>query len=354
MLKEISFPEHEYKSVQTWLDQQGYCYTTRVYREIGKYKAGESYLAPWGDLLRIDEVQTYRKVSDRPFQDEMSDAEKEEIRRYSEDMGLPYEFIRFSRGKVDLQDCFVMEDLFPRSFTGYEERPYGILFYNPHNRDSYDSNHAVIFRDRINDLSAVLKEIITFYREKDLTPMIYQSARDHGYFAEIRNDLAKEGFNSWTEEQKFMILKSGNHITPNEKLLVRRAESWDPSFEQVFAEAEEPWETEVLKNSLNDPGIRLWVAYLGEKPVGVLYCLSDGTICRLNYVLVSKKHRSFGAGRTLIYHYVEWCRTSGIQKIFLWPAGEDPEKIYLEGGFRHAETVCAGRAVYKIPDNTGR
>ena len=57
----------------------------------------ESYLAPWGDILRIDEIQTYRKVSDRPFCDEMSDAEKEEIRKYSEDMGLPYEFIRFSR-----------------------------------------------------------------------------------------------------------------------------------------------------------------------------------------------------------------------------------------------------------------
>ena len=47
--------------------------------------------------LRIDDIQTYRKVSDRPFYDKMSDAEKEEIRKNSEDMGLPYEFIRFSR-----------------------------------------------------------------------------------------------------------------------------------------------------------------------------------------------------------------------------------------------------------------
>ena len=97
MLEKITFPEHEYESVQDWLDKQGYCYTTRVYKEVGKYKVGESYLAPWGELLRIDEIQTYLKVSDRPFCDEMSDAEKEEIRRYSEDMGLPYEFIRFSR-----------------------------------------------------------------------------------------------------------------------------------------------------------------------------------------------------------------------------------------------------------------
>ena len=97
MLEEISFPEHEYESVQNYLNTLGYCYTTRVYKEIGKYKAGKLYAAPWGDVLRIDEVKTYWKVSERPFYYYMSDDERVEIRRYSEDMGLPYEFIKFSR-----------------------------------------------------------------------------------------------------------------------------------------------------------------------------------------------------------------------------------------------------------------
>lgn len=100
MFETMPFPEREYESIRGYLDTLGYCYTTRVYKEVGKYKAGESYLSPWGDLLKIDEVQTYLKVSDRPFQDEMSEAERNEIRRYSEDMGLPYEFIRFSRSAV--------------------------------------------------------------------------------------------------------------------------------------------------------------------------------------------------------------------------------------------------------------
>ena len=99
MLKKITFPEHEYGSVQKWLDRQGFCYTTRVYKEAGKYKVGESYLAPWGDVLKIDDVQTFSRVSDRPFFDEMSEEEKDEIRKYSEDIGLPYEFIRFSRSE---------------------------------------------------------------------------------------------------------------------------------------------------------------------------------------------------------------------------------------------------------------
>lgn len=47
---------------------------------------GEAYTAPWGDVLKIDEVKTYWKVSDRPFYDEMNDDEKIEICKYFEDI----------------------------------------------------------------------------------------------------------------------------------------------------------------------------------------------------------------------------------------------------------------------------
>lgn len=100
MFEEISFPEHEYESIQNYLNKLGYCYTTRVYKEIQKYKVGELYTAPWGDALKIDEVKTYWKVSERPFYDEMNDDEKKEICKYSEDIGLPYEFIKFSKSTV--------------------------------------------------------------------------------------------------------------------------------------------------------------------------------------------------------------------------------------------------------------
>jgi len=73
---------------------------TRVYKEAGKYKVGELYKAPWGDILKINEVKKYWKVSDLPFYDEMTDDEKDLIRKYSEDMGLPYEWIKFSKQPV--------------------------------------------------------------------------------------------------------------------------------------------------------------------------------------------------------------------------------------------------------------
>ena len=248
---------------------------------------------------------------------------------------------------MDLKDCFVLEDLFPMSIADHEERPFGILFYNMENKDSWDSNHALIYRDRISDLPAVLQDIRTFYEDKGICPIIYQSTTDRGYFEEIREQLDKAGFKSWTEEQRFMVLTEENTINPNKDLTVIKAEEWDESYTSIFLEAEEPWEIEVVKRSMEDPDSHLWVAYLGEKPIGYLNCKTDRNVCRLNYLLVSKLHRNVGAGRTLCFYYVEWCKAQGISKAFLWPAGEHPEKIYYEGGFRLADTVQAGRAFKK-------
>ena len=53
MFEKISFPEYEYGSIQKYLKKLGYCYTTRVYKELGKYKVGELYAAPWGKSAGI-------------------------------------------------------------------------------------------------------------------------------------------------------------------------------------------------------------------------------------------------------------------------------------------------------------
>ena len=100
---------------------------------------------------------------------------------------------------MNLQEGYLEEDLFPKLFTNYEERSYGILFFNEANRDSYDSNHAVIYKDKIDDLSKVLTDITRFYRSKNLRPIIYQSMLDDGWFEEIERELADAGFKSWTE-----------------------------------------------------------------------------------------------------------------------------------------------------------
>ena len=87
---------------------------------------------------------------------------------------------------MKLRDCYVEEDLFPKIFTKYEERDYGILFYNTENKDSFDSNHAVIYKDKIQDLQQVLADIVRFYKTKGIRPIIYQSMLDDNWFDEIK------------------------------------------------------------------------------------------------------------------------------------------------------------------------
>ena len=95
---------------------------------------------------------------------------------------------------MNLEDCYIEEDLFPKIFTDYEEREYGILFFNTDNKDSYDSNHAVIYKDKIRDLQHVLSDITGFYKEKGSRPIIYQSMLDDNWFEEIKEELSAAGF----------------------------------------------------------------------------------------------------------------------------------------------------------------
>ena len=127
---------------------------------------------------------------------------------------------------MNLEDCYIEEDLFPKIFTDYEEREYGILFFNTDNKDSYDSNHAVIYKDKIRDLQYVLSDIIGFYKEKGSRPIIYQSMLDDNWFEEIKEEFSAAGFRSWIEDQEYMLQVGENRIIPNPDITVRKVSEW--------------------------------------------------------------------------------------------------------------------------------
>ena len=247
---------------------------------------------------------------------------------------------------MNLDKVYIEEDLFPREVTSYEERDYGFLFYNMENKDSYDSNHAIIFREKISDLDMVLKDIVGFYNEKGIMPNVYQSIREEGYFGEIKDQLKEYGFETWIEEQRYMVLFAENNITPNSEVSVKIVSKWRDEYgKEIFEKAGEPWGIDVLKRALRNDNTLLFVAFYEDKPVGMTYChITDG-ICRVDYLLVSKDCRNIGVGRTLINGFVEYCHSSHIENCYLWPDGETAEKIYYEAGFRYVETKKAGRAV---------
>lgn len=246
-----------------------------------------------------------------------------------------------------LEKIYREEDLFPREITFWEERAYGLLFYNEGNKDSYDSNHAVIFKNRISDLHQVLDDIVKFYLEKGIKPVLYQSIFDEGYFEDIKKLLSDYGFESWSESQRYMVLSERNTITSNPEITVRKVSEWQEEYgPEIFEKAGEPWEIAVAKKSLENSNTLFFVAYYSGKPVGMTYAHVHDDVCRVDYLLVSKEHRNIGVGRALINRFVEYCKINQIENCFLWPGGETAERIYYEAGFRHVDTKQAGRASY--------
>lgn len=170
---------------------------------------------------------------------------------------------------------------------------------------------------------------------------------DDNWFGNIKGDLAEAGFRSWVEDQEYMLPVCENQIIPNPEVEVSKVVKWKDELEKVFREAEEPWEIKVARKTLEYPKAWMFAAYLEGKPVGLLYGHISERACRVDYLLVSKKHRMTGVGRTLFYHYMEWCQENGMDNIYIWPDGDTPKRIYQEGGFRIVETRKAGRAVFE-------
>lgn len=244
---------------------------------------------------------------------------------------------------------YLEEDLFPREIASYEIRYYGFLFYNEENKESFDSNHAIIYREKIHNIEEVLSDIISFYTQKGIRPNIYQSICEEGFFGEIERELSEYGFEYWAEEQKYMVLSEKNEIIPNTQIDVQRVTEWEDEYgAEIFEKAGEPWEIDVAKRALGNSNTLFFVAYSKGNPVGMTRChLTDG-VCRVDYLLVSKEHRNIGVGRAIISSFVEYCHANQVNDCYLWPDGESAEKIYYEAGFRCVETKHAGRATYKF------
>lgn len=246
---------------------------------------------------------------------------------------------------MNIDKIFKEEDLFPREFVAFEEKDYGILFYDETNKDSYDSNHAVIFKEKVSDLDAALADVVAFYESKGQRPIVYQATAEEGYFAAHTDVFEKHGFKTWEEELHIMVPVETNKLIPNPEITVKRVTEWENAFaSEIFVKAEEPWEIGVAKRMIKNPNTVFLVAYYKEQPVGMTYVHVRDGVCRYDYILVSKEHRGIGVGRTLMHALVECCKEQNIVNCYLWPADAAAQRIYAEAGFQTVAVVKAGRS----------
>ncbi len=242
------------------------------------------------------------------------------------------------------------EDMFPKTFTNFVEKDFGILFYDEDNKNSYDSNHALIYKDKISDLGSVLQVITKFYTKMNINPNIYQALDDEGYFKRNEAIFKKHGYSVWVEgPNNFMVLTAENNIKISKQLDIKLITEWDERIAtDICIPSNENHEIEVIKNCLKCKDYRFFIGYKENKAVAITYFhVSEYDCCRFDYIIISKDYRNKGYARELLSYVTDFCRENNLLNCFQWPAHKTSERICYEAGFRHIFSTEAGRASYK-------
>ncbi len=246
----------------------------------------------------------------------------------------------------NIRNC---ENIFPSIFSNRKDVDYGIFFYNEDNKCSYDSNHVILFPEKINNLNKVLKEIAEFYKDKGLLPRIYHPFQERYFsdnkevFIENNYEIASYGVN------KFMLLSKNNMLKVGNNIECKLISNWDENIEkEVFLASNEEYEINVAKKYVNKKNCYVFVGYLRTNPVAITYIHYDkeNNVTRFDYILVSKRYRNLGYGAELLSSVVNFCRQEGLMNCYQWPDNPISEKLSLKAGFRYLFEAEAGEAVY--------
>ena len=247
------------------------------------------------------------------------------------------------------QNIIREEDEFPKLFADYVETDYGILFFNEANKDSYDSNHAVIYPERITDLAGVLQQITAFYREKKITPLIYHPpVKD--YLKENEDIFRACGYEVTIEERnRVALLTEASTIVPDGSLEVRQLTEWDPRIgRDILIPNNEAYEILVGERSMQHENSRLFVGYRGDKAVVyVILHISPYGTTRFDYVDTAWDERKKGYGRQISHVVMSYCREQKLPLCATWFANPTSERMNMEAGFRFTDLVLEhGYATY--------
>jgi len=243
------------------------------------------------------------------------------------------------------------EDMFPKTFTNFIKKDFGILFYNENNKNSYDSNHALIYKNKIKDLGSVLEFITEFYNRMNISPSIYQAVEDEGYFKKNIVIFEKHGYSVWSEcPYNFMLLTDDNNIKCDNQLDIQLITVWDERIEtDICIPSNEMHEIEVIRKSIICENHWVFIGYTEGKAVAITYFhVSEYDCCRFDYIIISKDYRKKGFARELLSYVVDYCNENNIKNCFQWPAHESSERICYEAGFRHLFSAEVGRASYNV------
>lgn len=231
----------------------------------------------------------------------------------------------------NLQRMIDTELEFAKRFTNCSAKPWGLLYWNEGNKESWDSNHAVI-KDAVGAGSSI-KEIVSFYKAKGIKPRIHSAFREKELDS-LRPFLELNGFSIEMLPHRFYLHQGFSNISSVHGLHFERLRSVSQELRDfVLTYQYGHGAVMVLERHLSHPNYHLLAGYANDTLVTLASVNISVGYSRLDDVYTSPYYRGKGYSSALINYVLEYHKERSENYLYLYSSVPEAIKVYGKAGF---------------------
>jgi len=230
-----------------------------------------------------------------------------------------------------LSRLIMIEQQYARRFTNMVQKPYGYIYWNEANKDSYLCNHAII-TDFIG-VEASLKDINFFYKQKDITPMLFPSLK-HNELTELASHLKNHNFELELLKHEYYLQEKESSVEPVHGIFFDRlAQIKDDVKELIRSENYGEWAIKYLEKHIQSPGYHLIGGFIEDQLVSIASISAFEGYSRIDDVFTFRFYRGKGYSKTLINHLVNYNKETTDNHLYLYSHTPEAAHLYEQAGF---------------------
>ncbi len=234
---------------------------------------------------------------------------------------------------------------YARRFTNVTQKPYGFIYWNEANKDSYLCNHAII-TDHLG-VESSLKDISFFYKSKNITPCLFPSLQEKELEI-LTPHLKNHGFEIEMLDHAYYVKENESSITPVSGIFFSRlVQIKDDIKELILAEKYGDWAIKYLERHVKNPGYHLIGGFVNTDLVTIASLSIFEGYSRIDDVFTFSYYRGKGYSSALLHYLVNYSKEHNDNHLYLYAHYTKAEKLYEKAGFVRQPNLKCWRALKK-------
>lgn len=239
----------------------------------------------------------------------------------------------------------MIEQQYAKRFTNVTQKPYGYIYWNEANRDSYMCNHAVI-TDFIG-LESTLKDISFFYKTKDVKPCLFPSLKQNE-LTELAPHLRNHNYELELLQHEYYAHEKESTIQPVHGIhFSRLMQIKDDVKELIKGENYGDWAIKYLERHIKSPGYHLIGGFVGDQLVSIASISVFEGYSRIDDVFTFSYYRGKGYSGTVLNHLINYNKETTDNYLYLYSHTPAGAHLYERAGFVKVPGLQTWRALKK-------